>query len=127
MTNQPATFSTGPENADDKVILYIGDHPFTAKDLGDELLDEDIRTVFQTMIDKGMVPGVAPGSPWYDHIQMDDMETVDIKEDNELIANLARENRAAEAELLANYSDEARAKCAETRGRLRMAKRLVAE
>lgn len=113
---------------DDFIVLFINDQPFTAKDLGDDLLDEDLRTVFQTMIDRGLVQGVPAGSPWHEHIRMDSLEHwVTNGNDDILVKKLVEDRKAAEKELLETYTDDARAKLVECQRRVRMAKKLISD
>lgn len=115
---------------EDMVVFFIGDHPFTAKDLGEDIMNEDIRTVFQTIIDKGMVPGLAPGSPWYEHLRMGGMEAWEHHAragDTELITKLIEKRRKAEAVLLETYTSEARQAVSEAQRRVRMARKLTAD
>lgn len=118
-----------PEFADPPVIFYIGDRPYTASDLGDELLDMDIRKVFQEVIDRGMVPGVAPGSPWYEHLRMFGTEPKAMRDatQTELVQQLIRERREAEKALGENDTPETRERVSEAQRRVQMAKKLVAE
>jgi hypothetical protein len=99
------------------------------KDLGDELLDMDLREVFQAMIDRGMVDGLPPGTPWYNHIRVDGMEpwSSDASDDDELLATLVRDRRDAEQELVNTYTPEARAKLVEAHKRVRMARKLASD
>jgi hypothetical protein len=117
-------------DAEDMVVCFIGDHPLTAKDLGEEILNEDIRTVFQTIIDKGLVPGIEPGSPWYEHLRMGGMEAWNTNRqvgDSELIGKLIENRRTAERELLETYTPEARDKVVEAQRRVRMARKLSSD
>lgn len=118
-----------PELDKDRVVLYIGDHPFTMTDMGD-LLDENIRTVFQSMIDRGMIPGVVCGTPWHTVISMDDMESltsIEERDSNELLKSLAHDRDEANVELVATYTPEAREKARQAHRQLKMAKKLVSD
>lgn len=115
---------------EDMVVCFIGDQPLTAKDLGEDILNEDIRTVFQTIIDKGLAPGIEPGSPWYEHLRMGGMEAWEGNRqpgDNELVSKLIEARRDAEQELLETYTPEARQKVADLQRRVRMARKLSAD
>ena len=118
------------EFADPPVIFYIGDQPYTASDLGDDLLDMDIRHVFQAVVDRGMLPGVQPGSPWYEHIRF----TADgsssgarAAASTELVQKLRRERQEAEKALAADDTPENRARVSEAHRRVRMAVKLATE
>jgi hypothetical protein len=117
------------KDSEDYIVCFIGDKAFTAKDLGDELLDMDLRVVFQEIIDRGMVPGLEPGTPWFEHIRMDGMERWDNEDvkNTTLIESLIEERKAAEKELLETYTPEARERLAEAHRRVRMAKKLVSD
>jgi CTP:molybdopterin cytidylyltransferase MocA len=120
------------KDAEDQVVFFLGDRPYTAKDLGEELLNMDIRKVFQVMIDRGMVEGVKPGTPWYEHIRVDHMQRTvssanEGARDNELIASLVKEREAAQAELLETYTPEARERVMEAHRKVRMARKLVSD
>ncbi len=97
------------------------------KDLGD-LVDEDFRTAFQKIIDRGLVPGLAPGSPWYDHIRLDGLDDLNIhRDDNELIDSLIQAKRKAEEQFLKTYSAEDRQAVSEAHQQIVMARKLIKE
>ena len=114
-----------PENL---IAFYLGGIPYSFKDLGDDLLDEDLRTVFQTMIDRDMVPGVPPGSPWYKHIRMDRLEKVNQEfKEGDLHTALVKDRTVAEEAYLESGSEEDRQRAMEADKRVRMARKLVSD
>ena len=119
-----------PKFADPPVIFYIDDQPYTASDLGDDLLDMDIRHVFQAIVDRGMLPGVPPGSPWYQHVRFavdGSASGTRAVASTELIQKLRRERQEAEKALAADDTPENRARVSEAHRRVRMAVKLATE
>ncbi len=117
-----------PKLDEDRVALFVAGYPVTVKDLGEELMNTDIREAFQIMIDRGIVPGVPAGTKWHEVIRMDKLETWDTgKKDTKLIAALRRDRDAAAKELIETYTPEAREKVAECQRRIVMAEKLISE
>lgn len=112
----------------DYVVFFIGDQVFTKSDLGDELLDEDLRTVFQTMIDRGMVRDVAPGTVWYDVIHADNIVNWSGQVEDagsELLEKLIEARQAAEKEFIATLTPESRSRFENAAAQVRMARKLT--
>lgn len=113
---------------DNFIAFYLAGIPYTAKDLGDDLLDMDIRQVFQAMVDRGMIPGIEPGQPWYKHLRIDRMESLDKDlQEGVLTDALVRDRQIAEEAFLADNSEENRQRMIEANRRVTMANKLIAD